>query len=181
MVDPSRRFNDVTNSLPTQRPLLYNPCMPATKILTVALAATLTAMAYAAPLPVIVKGSEAHIAAAALEREAGIVIKKLPEGGGFVACGAQQCAPLRSVLNDGITLLVPVTALSEALNLTADFDENRRHVSLVAAPRNNSSTAGVAQVGSITPNLRLTKLDGTAVTLDELRGQRVLINSWASW
>jgi hypothetical protein len=36
-------------------------------------------------------------------------------------------------------------------------------------------------VGSLAPNLRLAKLDGGVVTLDALRGQRVLINSWASW
>ena len=36
-------------------------------------------------------------------------------------------------------------------------------------------------VGAIAPNLRLTKLDGAPVSLDEFRGQRVLINSWASW
>jgi peroxiredoxin len=39
----------------------------------------------------------------------------------------------------------------------------------------------VPRVGSIAPNLRLTRLDGTPVSLDEFRGQRVLINSWASW
>jgi len=131
-------------------------------------------------LPVIVKGGEAHVAAAALEREAGIVIKKL-RARGFVACGAEQCAPLKSALTDGDTLLVTVAGLSEALNLTANFDENRRHVALVPASRNASNAAGVARVGSIAPNLRLTKLDGTPVSLDEFRGQRVLINSWASW
>ncbi|HEY2951991.1 MAG TPA: hypothetical protein VGK40_05385 [Verrucomicrobiae bacterium] len=150
-------------------------------ILTFTLAATLASLACAAPLSVIVKGGEAHVAAAALEREAGIVIKKLPGRGGFVACGAEQCVPLKSALTDGDTLLVPVAGLSEALNLEANFDESRRHVSLVPAPRIASNPAGAARVGSIAPNLRLTKLDGTPVSIDELRGQRVLINSWASW
>ena len=171
----------VTKWFATQRPRLYSEPMPATRLLTLTLAATLTSLACAAPLPVIVKGGEAHVAAAALEREAGIVIKKLSGRGGFVACGAEQCAPLKSALTDGDTLLVPVAGLSEALNLTANFDENRRHVALVPASRNASNTAGVARVGSIAPNLRLTKLDGTPVSLDEFRGQRVLINSWASW
>lgn len=145
------------------------------------LTATLTSLACAAPLPVILKDGEVYVAAATLEREAGIVIKKLPGRGGFVACGAEQCALLKSALTDGDTLLVSVAGLSEALNLTANFDENRRHVALVAAPPKASNTAGVAHVGSIAPNLRLTKLDGTPVSLDEFRGQRVLINSWASW
>src|SRR5439155_7208522 len=155
--------------------------MPAMRLLTFTLTAAFTSLACAAPLPVIVKGGEAHVSAATLEREAGIVIKKLPGRGEFVACGAELCAPLKSALTDGDTLLVPVAGLSEALNLTASFDESRRHVALVPAPRNASNTDGAARVGSIAPNLRLTKLDGTPVSIDELRGQRVLINSWASW
>ena len=155
--------------------------MPATGLLTLTLTAMLTTLVCAAPLPVLFRNGEAHVASAVLEREAGIVIKKLPGRGGFVACGAEQCAPLKSALTEGDTVLVPVAGLSEALNLTANFDENRRHVALVPASRNASNTAGVARVGSIAPNLRLTKLDGTPVSLDEFRGQRVLINSWASW
>src|ERR1051326_7844700 len=144
--------------------------MRSTRLLTLSLAATLASLACAAPLPVLLKDGEAHVAAAALEREAGIVIKKLPGRGGFVACGAEQCAPLKSALTDGDTLLVPVASLSEALNLKANFDESRRHVALVPASRTAVSTSGAARVGSIAPNLRLIKLDGTPVTLDELRG-----------
>jgi hypothetical protein len=156
--------------------------MTATRLLlTLALASAFPFLVCGAPLPVILKGGEAHVAAAALEREAGIVIKKLPGRGGFVACGAEQCAPLQSALTDGDDLLVPLAGLSEALNLTANFDENRRHVALLPGPRSAPNTMGVARVGSIAPNLRLTKLDGTPVLLDEFRGQRVLINSWASW
>ncbi len=155
--------------------------MTTARLLTLTLTANLPLLACAAPLQVIVKGGEAHVAAAALEREAGIVIKKLPGRGGFVACGAEQCAPLKSALTDGDTLLVPVAGLSAALNLTANFDESRRHVALVPAPRTSVTTPSAARVGSIAPNLRLTKLDGAPVSLDELRGQRVLINSWASW
>jgi hypothetical protein len=143
--------------------------------------AMLTSLACAAPLPVIVRDGQAHVAAAALEREAGIVIKRLPGRGEFVACGREQCAPVRSVLTDGAAMLVPVAGLNEAMNLRANFDESRQHVSLIPAPRESSSTAGPARVGAIAPNLRLTKLDGTPVSLDEFRGQRVLINSWASW
>jgi hypothetical protein len=138
-------------------------------------------LAFAAPLPVVVRDGQAHVTATALEREAGIVIKKLPGRGQYVACGAEQCAPLKSVLTEGETLLVSVAGVSEALTLTVNFDDGRQHVTLVPAPPGSVTASGTARVGSIAPNLRLTKLDGTPVSLDEFRGQRVLINSWASW
>ncbi|HKS38345.1 MAG TPA: hypothetical protein VJW76_14215 [Verrucomicrobiae bacterium] len=142
---------------------------------------TLASLVRAAPLPVLIRNGEAHVAAAVLEREAGVVVKRLPGRAEFVVCGRERCAPLKSVLADGNDWLVPVAPLCEAMNLTANFDENRRHVALILAPRESSATTGLMGVGGIAPNLRLTKLDGTPVSLDELRGQRVLINSWASW
>ena len=141
----------------------------------------LATAAYAAPLPAITKGGTTYVAAAALEREAGIVTKRLPGRGEFVVCGKELCAPLKGVVTDCDTILVPVTALSEAMSLTANFDDSRRHVTFVPAPRESGAKTGPARVGAIAPNLRLSKLDGTTVTLDGLRGQRVLINSWASW
>jgi len=155
-----------------------------TRMFVLALAALSVTQSLAAPLPVITRDGRAHVAAAALEREAGIAIKRLPgrEGrSGFVACGPDVCAPLNGVLTEGETLLVPVTALNDASNLTANFDDGRQHVTFSATRRESPSAAGPARVGSIAPNLRLTKIDGSTVTLDELRGQRVLINSWASW
>lgn len=155
--------------------------MPASGLLTLLLTAMLTTLVCAAPLPVLVRNGEAHVAAAVLEREAGIVVKRLPGRAEFVACERERCAPLKSVLTDGGEWLVPVAPLCESLHLTANFDENRRHVALILAPRGSSATTGPVRVGGIAPNLRLTKLGGTPVSLDESRGQRVLINSWASW
>ena len=150
-------------------------------LLPIALTVMLAMLGSAAPLPVILRGGQAHVVASALEREAGIVIKKLPGRGEFVACGTEQCAPLKSVLTESDTWLVPVAGLTEALHLSANFDERHRHVTLVPAASGSSTSTGLARVGSIAPNLRLIQLDGTPVSLDELRGQRVLINSWASW
>jgi len=145
--------------------------MRVTVLLPIALTATLVLPASAAPLPVTLRDGRAHVAASALEREAGIVIKKLPGRGEFVACGAEQCALLKSVLAEGDILLVPVAGLSEALNLSASFDDSRRHVALVPAPRESSAATGTARVGSVAPNLHLIKLDGTPVSLDELRAR----------
>lgn len=158
--------------------------MPATRLLALALTVMLPTLASAAPLSVVMRSSEAHVAAAALEREAGIVIKRLPGRAGrseFVACGTERCAPLKGVLTEGDTLLAPVADLSESMNLSANFDDSRRHVTFASARREPTATAGPVRVGSLAPNLRLAKLDGTPVSLDELRSQRVLINSWASW
>lgn len=155
--------------------------MRARVLMAIAMTTVFATLAFAAPLPVILRDGQAHVAASTLEREAGIVIKKLPGRSEFIVCGAEQCAPLKFVLAEGDTLLVPVTGLCAAMNLTAHFDDSRRHVALVPASREASTSTGLARVGAIAPNLRLTKFDGTLVTLDELRGQRVLINSWASW
>lgn len=145
------------------------------------LTAMLATAAYAAPLPAITKGGTTYVAAAALEREAGIVTKRLPGRGEFVVCGKELCAALKGVVTDSDTLLVPVAGLSKAMNLTANFDDRRQHVTFVPARHESGAATGPARLGAIAPNLRLTQLDGSPVTLDELRGQRVLINSWASW
>ena len=36
-------------------------------------------------------------------------------------------------------------------------------------------------VGQMAPNFELTLIDGTKVTLDQLRGQVVVLNYWATW
>ena len=155
--------------------------MQARLLLVLGLTALLPALGGAAPLPVVMRAGAAHVASVALEREAGIVTKRLSGRSEFVACGKELCAPLKGVVTDGAAWLVPVAALSEAMGLAANFDDRRQHVTFTPTPRASAGSPGPARVGSIAPNLRLTKLDGTTVTLDELRGQRVLINSWASW
>jgi len=35
--------------------------------------------------------------------------------------------------------------------------------------------------GVLAPSMRFPRLGGGAMSLDEFRGKRVLINSWASW
>lgn len=135
----------------------------------------------AAPLAVKIANGVPHVTAAALEADAGIAIKRLPGPGGYVACGVERCAPLAAVTASADGVLVPVPALETALDLSAHFDDDRRFVTLVHGRRHGSSPASGARVGSLAPNLRLRKLDGTPVALDQFRGQRVLINSWASW
>lgn len=155
--------------------------MRATVLFAIALTTLLATPTSAARLAVTLRDGQAYIAASALERELGMVVKRLPGRGQFVVCGAAQCAPLKEVLAEDGNLLVPVAELGKAMNLTADLDHSRRQVALTPASHGSSTGIGPARVGAIAPNLRLTQLDGRPVSFDELRGQRVLINSWASW
>ena len=138
-------------------------------------------LASAATLQIIEHDGRSCVDAAALEREGQIVIKALPGRDAFVACAADRCALVASVATEAGATLVPVTSLAEALGLAVTFDERRQHVTLIPTRRDDQGAPANFGVGSLAPNLRFTKLDGTTVSLDELRGQRVLINSWASW
>src|SRR5262249_2467576 len=122
-----------------REPPRYAPSMQAKLLLTLILTALTPGLLGAASLPVVMRDGREHVTAAALEREAGIVIKRLPGRGGYVACGAEQCAPVKSVATDADTVLVPVNGLSEALNLTPNFDEQRRHVTFVPARSTTAS------------------------------------------
>jgi hypothetical protein len=52
---------------------------------------------------------------------------------------------------------------------------------LVASGMSAESPRPSLKVGDTAPEFRVTKLDGSAVALSDLRGKRVLINSWATW
>ena len=134
-----------------------------------------------ASLPVVEVDGQRCLDAARLEAGAGIALKTLPGRDGHVVCGSERCAPVKPVIFRDGRPFVPVSALAEALGLAVTFAEDQRSVSLVATNRSESGATGFPGVGSLMPNLRFTKLDGAPVTLDELRGERVLINSWASW
>ena len=41
--------------------------------------------------------------------------------------------------------------------------------------------ASAPKVGDVAPNFQLTMIDGTKITLDQLRGQVVVLNFWATW
>lgn len=43
------------------------------------------------------------------------------------------------------------------------------------------TAAKAPKVGDVAPNFELTLIDGSKVTLDQLRGQVVLLNFWATW
>lgn len=43
------------------------------------------------------------------------------------------------------------------------------------------TAAKAPKVGDVAPNFELTMIDGSKVTLDQLRGQVVVLNFWATW
>ena len=43
------------------------------------------------------------------------------------------------------------------------------------------TAAKAPKVGDVAPNFQLTLIDGSKVTLDQLRGQVVVLNFWATW
>lgn len=132
-------------------------------------------------MPVMERAGRAYVSASALERHAGIAIKSLPGQEGVVACARERCAPVRDSLREGGDTLVSADALANALGAEAKFDSTRKTVGFEFKALSNAAMDGIARVGQLAPNFRLTRLDGTPVALTDFRGKRVLINSWASW
>ena len=130
---------------------------------------------------VIERDGRVYVSAKALTAKAGIAIKTLPGSDQVVACAQDRCAPVKSVVRDHDDTLVEVSALSEALGATANFDCTRRNVAFHLKAPDAIAVETAIRVGQIAPDFRLTGLDGGSVALSDYRGKRVLINSWASW
>jgi len=135
----------------------------------------------AAPVPVTLRQGQPYVRASGLETQAGIVLKTLPGSSRHVACSTERCAQVPVLQDADGAPLVSVKELADALGLQSDFDSDLHTVTFSSSPDRSNTRLGVAQVGGLAPALRLTRLDGSPVSLESFRGQRVLINSWASW
>lgn len=127
------------------------------------------------------KEGQTSVRASELERETGIVIKDLPGAGQLAVCREERCAILKVFFKEAGDTFVPVAELAQALRANAEFDLETKRVRFVFQPLDSPALEAVAAVGALAPNFRLTTLDGDPVELSDFRGQRVLINSWASW
>src|SRR5919108_3019355 len=125
---------------------------------------------------VIQRDGRAYVSASSLAAKAGIAIKTVGGSGEYVACARDRCAPVRSPVRDRNDLLVEVSALSEALGATAQFDSNRENVRFLFGEPGGPAGGTGAGVGRLAPDFRLTRLDGKPVALSGFRGKRVLIN-----
>ena len=123
----------------------------------------------------------AYASAAELELSAGIAVKKLPGNDAVVACWEARCARVTDFLREGDVTLVNVVDLAKALSLTVRFSDNRQQVQFEAERAPSPVDGAITRVGDLAPNFRVSRLDGTAVSLADFRGKRVLIQSWASW
>lgn len=123
-----------------------------------------------------------YASAEELELSAGIAVKKLPGSDAVVACWESRCVKLTSgFLREGDVTLVDVAALAKALSLAVRFSDDRRQVQVAAEGTSSPVSSAIASVGDLAPNFRVSRLDGTPVSLADFRGKRVLIQSWASW
>jgi hypothetical protein len=132
-------------------------------------------------LSVLEQAGISYVAAAELERHASIAVKSLPGEDLLVACSGDRCVRLKEFVRKDDKIWVSVTNLAGMLGLRPNFTTDQRFVRFTMADREPPAPGATARVGQLAPNFRVAKLDGTAVSLADFRGQRVLINSWASW
>jgi hypothetical protein len=131
----------------------------------------------------IVIDEKSHVSASELEREAGIAIKALPGRSEWVVCIEERCALITEVRERNGEQFIEVAALAGALNLEVEVELESAAVRFRFRDAPGGEDGGEARlgVGQLAPNIKLPRLDGTFISLAELRGRRVLINSWASW
>jgi hypothetical protein len=122
----------------------------------------------------------AYVSSVELENRAAIAIKLLPGTETITACSEDRCAQLKGFRREGEVILVNVAEIAKAMGLTAKFSDDRRQVHFEAAPQPFPNTE-MTGVGDLSPNLRLTTVGGTSVSLADFRGKRLLIQSWGSW
>ncbi|TCI44085.1 redoxin domain-containing protein [Exiguobacterium sp. SH3S2] len=77
--------------------------------------------------------------------------------------------PSRRIVQSGLGVLVALAIINASLP-----DETP---TLVA----DSSQAAGLNIGQVPPNFELKRTDGTTLNLEDLRGERVVVNFWASW
>lgn len=101
-------------------------------------------------------------------------------------------AGVRSLLRVGVPALFPVTGNPALVAVRGRGKQMRWLAGFAAlalasilalagcAPATETTRRGI-QVGSVAPDVVLQGLDGSTASLDEYRGQVVLLNFWATW
>jgi hypothetical protein len=133
------------------------------------------------PMKVFDQNGKAHVSISSLAQEAGLAVKSLPSQDRLVACKEDRCVLVKDFyVLEGDTYIA-IDSLAEAMNAKVIFDSNRSTARLEFSEAPVPVSEGTVQVGQLAPDFRLTRLDGSSIALSDLRGRRVLINSWASW
>ncbi|TCI24259.1 redoxin domain-containing protein [Exiguobacterium sp. SH5S13] len=87
----------------------------------------------------------------------------------LVGLAGYVAKPSRRIVQSGLGVLVTLAIINASLP-----DETP---TLVA----DSSQAAGLNIGQVPPNFELKRTDGTTLNLEDLRGERVVVNFWASW
>lgn len=132
------------------------------------------------------EGSALWVGADDLAGALGTSLKVVPPNGPAVFCRAENCVPLpldgRAARRSGEGVLVEVAAACRGLGLRYRVDRGARAILLEADPlARRPATTSPVDVGHPGPDLELTLLDGKPVRISSFRGQRVLVQAWASW
>jgi hypothetical protein len=138
-------------------------------------------LAETVPVPVVIRDGQNYVNSKDLEQTAGIAIKSISSDKQIVACYGDRCALVNEFIREKEGVIVKVDLLEKALRVNASFDSSRTTVRFDSSATNDMLDDSLPQVGRLAPDFRLAKLDGTVMSLSDLRGKRVLINSWASW
>ena len=141
----------------------------------------MTCFAKEMAIPVAERHGEPCVTISSLASHHEIAVKHLPGTLQWVACAHDRCGILKDVFREGDQIWVAVAALDEALGATAQFDSDKKQVIFKLAPTSSPAHEPAARVGSLVPNFRLARLDGSPVSLADFAGKRLLINSWGSW
>ena len=132
-------------------------------------------------IPTVQRNGQSYVRMSSLTSHEDIVVKQLPSNGQWVVCARELCVLLKDVSRDGDETWVSVAALSEALGATARFDGKKEKVAFEFQDAFGVANSPATRPGNLVPNFRVTRLDGTPVSVADFAGKRVLINSWASW
>ena len=131
--------------------------------------------------PLLSSRGKQFVQAAALGREAGVSVKRLPGSDAVAVCIQDRCAAIEGSFEEEGQLWLPVAPLADVLGLVLQPAPDGQSASISLGSSPGSRGTGVPKVGSLAPNFRLPRLDGSMLALSDFRGKRVLINSWASW
>jgi hypothetical protein len=155
--------------------------MKVTLLIVLAFAAAIACHAKDTMIPTVERNGRPYVRLASLAGHEEIAAKQLPGNGQWVACAGERCVLLKDVMREKTETWVAVAVLSEAIGATPRYDAKKEHVAFDFQPAIKREVEAATRPGNLAPNFRLARLDGSPVSLADFAGQRVLINSWASW
>lgn len=86
----------------------------------------------------------------------------------LIAVATYMARPSQKIVQYGLGLIIVLAVINASLP-----DETLRL-------EVDSAQAGL-NIGQVPPNFELKRMDGTTFNLEDIRGQRVVVNFWASW